>query len=230
MNRKEFMERLEQLLADIPQEERVEALAYYNSYFEDAGPENEERIIRELESPEKVAKIIKADIGAEEEKEYTERGFEDTRFHQQKEVSARTRSWQENYAADKPRESNAWKIVLLVVVLILTCPVWIGLAGAAIGLIIGCVATVFGLMIAAAAVVFALYVTGFVLTGVGISMFPAGSFAAGISLMGSGFLVLALALLGTLLCVWMFGKFLPWLVGGIIRLCSSLFHRKGRMA
>lgn len=65
MSRKEFMEQLEKLLMDVQQEERIEALAYYNGYFEDAGVENEEKIIRELESPEKVAKIIKADIGVQ---------------------------------------------------------------------------------------------------------------------------------------------------------------------
>ena len=39
MNRAEFMKRLEELLADIPEEERVEALEYYEGYFEDGGPE-----------------------------------------------------------------------------------------------------------------------------------------------------------------------------------------------
>lgn len=53
MNRQEFMRRLEQLLEGIPEEEKREAIAYYTSYFEDAGEENEEKIIRELESPEK---------------------------------------------------------------------------------------------------------------------------------------------------------------------------------
>ena len=42
MNRQEFMRRLEQLLEGIPEEEKREAIAYYTSYFEDAGEENEE--------------------------------------------------------------------------------------------------------------------------------------------------------------------------------------------
>ena len=62
MNRQEFMRRLEQLLEGIPEEEKREAIAYYTSYFEDAGEENEEKIIRELESPEKVAATIWADF------------------------------------------------------------------------------------------------------------------------------------------------------------------------
>ena len=62
MNRQEFMRRLEQLLDGIPEEEKRDAIAYYTSYFEDAGEENEEKIIRELESPEKVAATIRADF------------------------------------------------------------------------------------------------------------------------------------------------------------------------
>ena len=35
MNRKEYMDRLEQLLLVLPIEEREEALQYYEDYFED---------------------------------------------------------------------------------------------------------------------------------------------------------------------------------------------------
>lgn len=37
MNKEEFLKRLEQLLSDISEEERADALAFYRSYFEDAG-------------------------------------------------------------------------------------------------------------------------------------------------------------------------------------------------
>ena len=60
MNREEFMRQLERLLQDISESERREALEYYNSYFDDAGEENESRVIQELGSPGKVAAIIKA--------------------------------------------------------------------------------------------------------------------------------------------------------------------------
>lgn len=49
MNRVQFMEQLKKLLADIPKDERGEAIRYYESYFDDAGPENEAAVIRELE-------------------------------------------------------------------------------------------------------------------------------------------------------------------------------------
>ena len=77
MNREEFLKRLEQLLSDISEEERKDALDFYRSYFEDAGEGNEASILKELGSPEKVAEDIKRNLGAieivqpqpEEEKE-----------------------------------------------------------------------------------------------------------------------------------------------------------------
>ena len=66
MNKEEFLKRLEELLSDISEEERADALAFYRSYFEDAGIGNEASILEELESPEKVAEVIKKDLGVSE--------------------------------------------------------------------------------------------------------------------------------------------------------------------
>lgn len=49
MNRAQFMEQLEKLLSDISEEERQEALDYYESYFDDAGEDQEANVIRSLE-------------------------------------------------------------------------------------------------------------------------------------------------------------------------------------
>ena len=46
MNRIEFMEELSGLLQDIPEEDRMDALNYYNDYFDDAGAENEKECDR----------------------------------------------------------------------------------------------------------------------------------------------------------------------------------------
>lgn len=88
MNRMQFMEQLEKLLSDISEAERLEALDYYNSYFDDAGEENEAAVIRELGSPGKVAAIIKADLreSNEEYSQYTELGYEDTRTAEPRQV------------------------------------------------------------------------------------------------------------------------------------------------
>ena len=60
MNKDIFLRDLDRFLSDIPQEEREQALKYYEDYFEDAGPENEQQVIQELGSPIELAKQIKA--------------------------------------------------------------------------------------------------------------------------------------------------------------------------
>ena len=77
MNRVEFIKELETLLECISEEERKEALEYYESYFEDAGKEKEAEVIRELQSPKKVAESIKAGLRGEDRAIYTERGYEE---------------------------------------------------------------------------------------------------------------------------------------------------------
>ena len=68
MSRETFMKELEYLLQDIPDEEKEEALAYYRDYLEEAGDENEEQVIREFGSPERVAAIIRSDLDGNLEK------------------------------------------------------------------------------------------------------------------------------------------------------------------
>lgn len=83
MTRLEFMKELESLLPDIPSEERDEALQYYNGYFDDAGEDQEQEIIKELGSPARVASIIKSDLnpGATDRESrgyFTEKGYQET--------------------------------------------------------------------------------------------------------------------------------------------------------
>lgn len=60
MNKEIFLRDLSRFLSDIPQEEREQALKYYEDYFEDAGPEREQQVIEELGSPVDIAKQIKS--------------------------------------------------------------------------------------------------------------------------------------------------------------------------
>lgn len=58
MTKKEFLSQLEKELEDLSKEERISALKYYEDYFEDAGKENEKDVIKELESPKKLQKLL----------------------------------------------------------------------------------------------------------------------------------------------------------------------------
>ena len=83
MDRKTYMKELAYLLQDMSEEEREEALQYYEDYFEDAGPEKEAEVIAELGSLERLAAMIRAGVNGgfeEQETEYTEHGVEHDRY------------------------------------------------------------------------------------------------------------------------------------------------------
>ena len=58
MNRRKFMQELAKKLRRLPDGERRSALAYYDEYFDEAGADNEQRVIDELGSPSEVAAQI----------------------------------------------------------------------------------------------------------------------------------------------------------------------------
>ena len=209
MSREEFMKQLETLLSDVPEEEKREALEYYRGYFEDAGEENEERILKELESPEKVAQTIKADLGME--KDDSESNSDKAEFATQKEAGK-----QEN-------NDKSGRILLIVILAVITSPIWVGAVGGLLGGALGLAGGVLGVAIAAIAVAGALYITGAALIGIGISQLVVGGIATGTAMLGAGFLVLA-----TIGCVWLYGRCIPWLVRGCVTLCKRAFSGKGR--
>ncbi len=61
MTKYEFLGDLSRLLSDIPEEERKQALRYYEDYFADAGEEKEQDILKELGPPEEIARQIRSD-------------------------------------------------------------------------------------------------------------------------------------------------------------------------
>ena len=81
MNKESFLKELSFLLSDLEEDEKKEALQYYQDYFDEAGPEREQEILAHIGSPEKVASEIKNGLfGDPDRGEYTERGYYDERF------------------------------------------------------------------------------------------------------------------------------------------------------
>lgn len=180
MNRETFMKELEYLLQDIPDEEKADALNYYADYLEEAGPENEEKVLREFGSPERIAAIIRADLKGDLESGggFTERGYEDDRFrqpnyqlvHRESEKEAgfeqfsyekeATGSYQESVSKNsvsKEKKNNGWKILGLVLLAFIALPLLplvfglgIGAAGGILGLAIGAAALLLTLLLGAA--------------------------------------------------------------------------------
>lgn len=222
MRKEEFLKELESLLAGISEEERADAIAFYRSYFEDAGEENEASILAELESPQKVAESILKDLGVEQN---TENG------NSAGEVFSTQAPQNTGYCNTTqkqvpPKKDDTWKTVLIILLAIVSSPIWLTILIAVLGVLLGVIGTIFGIVIAAVAVMAALLILGFVLCVIGITLIPVGSVAAGIGLIGGGCLVFALGILAVVLCVLICGVFLPWAVKGIVRLCRKPFDKR----
>jgi len=69
MTRKQFMEELRDRLSRLPPNEREAALSYYEEYFDEAGADREQDVIRELGNPASVASRILADYAVKAARE-----------------------------------------------------------------------------------------------------------------------------------------------------------------
>lgn len=221
MSRKAFMARLDELLADITEAEKDEALSYYEEYFEDAGPENEEEVISSLGSPEKVAATIKAGLSenAQEEGEFSETGYTNSYYDVKDEVATVN-----NRKGLGGIGTGGWIIILILCLFALPIlgPILLGIAG-----------TIFGVLVAIAAVIFAVLVTGIALVVAAVAMVAAG-FAAlfatplvGVALIGAALLVAGIGILISILGFWVITKVVPPLFRGFVELIRRPFVRKG---
>ena len=91
MKKEVFLERLEALLQDIPKEEKRDAIDYYRDYLEEAGPEKEEEVLAEFQSPEHIAEVIRMELQSEwSGGEFTDRGYNDSRFEEKRTTLSRS--------------------------------------------------------------------------------------------------------------------------------------------
>ncbi|GFI49097.1 hypothetical protein IMSAGC020_00293 [Lachnospiraceae bacterium] len=235
MNRIEFMTELAALLQDVPEEERRDAMKFYNDYFDDAGEENEQQVIAELENPAKVAATIKEDLGSasREQGEYTEKGFRDSRFENKEMPAGRDyqgRDYQgtgyESYGEQTPpKTNNALKIFLIILLVIFGAPVIIPLAVAVIAVLAACgialLALFLSLIVASAAVVFA-----------GVCVFIAGvlslipEIAVGLALIGTGLILTAIGVVATVASTRLCLIVLPGICRGFIWILRWPFQRR----
>lgn len=117
-------------------------------------------------------------------------------------------------------------IVLIVILAILTSPVWIGLLGAALGIVAGLLITLFVIFAAFLVVGIALIIISVALLITGVAMLftvPLG----GVCMVGSALIVFSIGLVFVWLMVMMAGTAIPAFVRGIVSLCQRLFGRGG---
>ncbi len=190
MNRAKFMKRLRALLSDLEESERVEALSYYEEYFDDAGAENEQELIKSLGSPEKVAKSIKEGLNDSDGKE-----------------------------DDRNEVRILLFLILALFALPILAPICIGVVamifgifGAAAALVCAVAIVGFALVIAGAAVFFSAFPSMFLSPAVGVLLIGLGFLLAGIGIL--------LAILGIWIVGKVLPPIIRWIVRSIQKLFS----------
>lgn len=227
MNRVEFMTELEALLKDVPEEERREAVAYYNDYFDDAGADKEREVIAELESPKKVADKIKADIpGYAEKKEADYADYGQSNVQYQAAEYEYTDSGRDGREQEKkPWTNNTLKVVLIIAILVVGLPIVFPIAAGIASAIVACVAALFVFFLALVIGFAALAIVGLVLV-IGGLMALIPEIAVGLALLGTGLIIGVIGVIGTVasvrLCIIVF----PGIVRGIVWILRKPFHRE----
>lgn len=224
MNKQQFMAELKQLLGELPAEERDEALSYYEDYFADAGEGNEDRIIAELGSPEKVAYTIKSGLEDVDktEGEFTENGFTgyESPYKDElvyKEIKSERRDFRNII-------NNRNNLILFIIICIFLIPVIVPAFFSALGVLLGIAGTAFGILFSLVIAGFALIVAGAIVTAVSIGGFftsPAG----GTVLLGVAFVLLGIGSILFKIGMKITTKVLPALMRGITKFCKTIWFR-----
>ena len=212
MNKYEFLAQLRNALSSVPLEEREAAMSYYEEFFSDAGEENEQAVIASLGSPEELARSI-----INENRKDTE---------QPANPSADSSGFDAGAFTPPPtpaQQNSGWtggQIALIVVLLVLSSPIWLGLLVGLFGAIIGIFAAIIGIIVAFGACGIASLVTGMAALFTGNP--TAGLFGLGLSLFIAGLFPLAIYPLCKLLV-----KLTGACCKGIASLVRKLTGRKG---
>ena len=220
MNRGMFLSELESYLMDIPKEEREEALAFYTSYFAEAGETGigkEFEVIKKLGSPKQVADTIKADLGSGGYKEYTERGVETPTWQDdQEDPDELVVPLSELATVEPPETKDNSKIILWIILGIFALPMIMSVTGGIIGITFGG----FGLIMGLFGVVI-----GFAASGIGVFfngiMLLGTDTATGLVQTGLGLGMIVLGFIGVVLAA----QLVIFLIKQLIRLFQYIYSR-----
>lgn len=245
MSKYEFLGDLSRLLSDISEDERKQALKYYEDYFADAGDEHEQDVLRELGTPEEIARQIKEP--SPDNVEYGDSAMTGSQNQVQKYDAAQQEQgettsdnqWQSRNGAyhdsrqqagstsgsgQAKAERDNGKIILIILLAIILSPLWgTGLVGVC-SVILGIFSAALGLLAALILGGGGVCVGGVFCIFGGIAATVTGEVGAGILTIGVGCIMFSvgamLCYLGVMLCI----KLIPALckeTGKFFQWCSS---------
>lgn len=210
MTKYEFLGDLSRLLSDLPEEEKRQAMKYYEDYFSDAGESQEQEVIRELGSPEKVAELIKTD--ASQEIEYGEGSsasvqdfiqpyhspshdsFQNQQSSQGQDNRSNGGTQQTAQTASPSSNSN---MALIIIIAIVTSPIWLTALTGVFGAVVGIFSAALGILAALVLGGAGVAIGGIASVGGGIIACLTGKVAGGILTTGIGCILFSV---GSLLC------------------------------
>lgn len=199
MTRLEFLVRLREGLGKLPPEELESAVSYYVEYLDEAGPDQEQRVLEELGDPTRIAQQIVA--------EYMVRDLAPAPGQPQKK-------------AKKQGLQAVWIAVLAIFASPVALPLAIAVAAVVFAVVVAVLAVVFSLLVAMAAVGLAglvWMVAGFI----SLAFHP----ATGLFIIGNGMMVAGLGLL----CFWLVFSLTRAIFNGMARLIRrGILHRRSR--
>ena len=176
MTRKEYMEQLRKYLKRLPKEDYENAIEYFSEYFDEAGAENEQQVMKELGEPKEAAGELLLNL------------LQETTTH----------------SPAKTKRSPG-KIILLAFLVLCASPVSLALLIGALGVLFAVVvviaAVIFSLGVTCAATV----AGGIMLAGFGATLIFK-SVAAACMMVGGGFLMagsgILIGVLTVYICKW----------------------------
>lgn len=166
MNKQAFLDALWQALGDLPQDDVVQSLEYYEEMLDDSIEDGltEEEAVALLGSPEEIAERIRLEMPLP--------------------TLVRAR-------AANARRPKAWEIVLIV----LGSPVWLPLALSVLAVLVSLYAVIWSILIALYAVALALAVVFLGLIGLSVWTIRGQDILHGVFLLGAGLVCVGLAIL-----------------------------------
>ena len=201
MNKEVFLDQLKKKLTILSTEERDAAITYYEEYFNDAGLENEQAVINELGSVDKIVD------GILNENNYPIIGYD--------KKNNTNNNKENNYSKLEYKNINYGMIALIILIIMFVAPVIIPIFFAIFGTIIGVLIAGIGIIIA-----------GITLVGVGlVTMFV--SILNGLLIFGIGLILFSIGRIITYFMVDICTMAIPILVRTFVKICRYPFKKGG---
>lgn len=212
MTKEQFIEELRGYLSSIPKDELESAVKYYEEYLEDS--EDADDAIKSLGTPKSVADQILSDMGR----------VETSTTENVPAVAEKTEDKKEK--KKEKRGLTGLEITLIIIVCILTSPLWIAIGLAALSIVFAIILAVLFILLAIALVSVVIGIAGLAGFIASFAVIVSGNFAAAFTLMGISLFAISL---GCLLAIpgWAIVlKVVPAFFRGVVKLFKMIFRIK----